>query len=167
MKDDLYYMEKALDLAAVALKAGEFPVGCVITAGGRVVATGERKGTGGDRPNEVDHAEMLALRQLADRPAVDNTSLTLYATLEPCLMCFGAILLSGITRVVYAYEDAMGGGTACNLKALTPLYRDRSISILPHIGRERSLALFKEYFSDPFNVYWKNSLLACYTLDQV
>lgn len=166
MKEDRVFMGQALALAEEALQAGEFPVGCLIVAGGRVVATGRRSGSGGDTPNEVDHAEMTALRQLAQQPVGNKTPLTLYSTLEPCLMCFGAILLSGIKRIVYAYEDVMGGAAACDLKTLTPLYRERSIEIVPYVGRERSLALFKAFFSEPSNGYWRGSLLSEYTLNQ-
>ena len=86
--------------------------------------------------------------------------------MEPCLMCFGAILIHGIGQVVYAYEDAMGGGTGCTLAKMPVLYRDSKISIVSNVLRKESLALFKAFFSDPKNTYWQNSLLADYTLSQ-
>ena len=81
-------------------------------------------------------------------------------------MCLGALILNGIGEVVFAYEDIMGGGTGCNFAALTPLYRDQKISIVPHILRQQSLELFKAFFNNPENSYWKESLLAEYTLRQ-
>ena len=92
--------------------------------------------------------------------------LTLYCTMEPCLMCFGATLLSGIKRIVYAYEDVMGGGTRCDLSGLPILYKDTNVTIVPHVLRRQSLELFKAFFLKPENNYWKNSLLAEYTLAQ-
>ncbi len=86
--------------------------------------------------------------------------------MEPCLMCFGAILLSGIGEIVYAYEDVMGGGTKSDLKSLPPLYRDRKISVISGVLRSKSLEIFKAYFSNPSNFYWRGSLLADYTLAQ-
>lgn len=157
-------MQEALARAGQALEEGEFPVGCVIARQGRIIAAGRRRCSRGPAENEIDHAEMVALKRLyagPDRGPAE--SLTLYATLEPCLMCFGAVLISGIRRIVYAYEDVMGGGTACRLESLPPLYRDVKIRVVPHVLREQSLALFRRFFSDPKNTYLQASLLAEYT----
>jgi tRNA(adenine34) deaminase len=81
-------------------------------------------------------------------------------------MCFSALMLHGIGAIVYAYEDAMGGGTACPRTGLNPLYRDSRIVVRGGIRREESLALFKAFFSDPTNRYWNGSHLAAYTLKQ-
>jgi tRNA(adenine34) deaminase len=159
-------MWRALDLAQKALEAGEFPVGCVIAHGDRVVATGARECSMGATPNEIDHAEMVALRRLSQTGHGGETGLTLYCTMEPCLMCFGAIVLSGIHNIVFAYEDVMGGGTTVDRRHMSPLYRDPTLIILPHVLRQESVALFKAFFSDPSNGYWRGSLLARYTLEQ-
>lgn len=160
-----YFMEKALKEAETALSNNEFPVGCVIVCEGRIIASGSRRGTSGENANEIDHAEIVALKRLADlNDSIDKSKTTLFCTLEPCLMCFGAILLSGIREIVYAYEDVMGGGTSLDLTRLTPLYQQLDCSIVPHILRSRSLALFKTYFSKSDNIYWQNSLLARHTL---
>jgi tRNA(adenine34) deaminase len=60
----------------------------------------------------------------------------------------------------------MGGGTSCDLTKLTPLYKDSGISIVPSILRKESLKLFKAFFENPKNAYWRGSLLAGYTLSQ-
>jgi tRNA(adenine34) deaminase len=162
-----YFMKKALDQARKALDAGEFPVGCVLVHQNRILATGARKGSMGNFPNEIDHAEMIALKCLADMEIhKDKKEMVLFTTMEPCLMCLGALILSGISKVVYAYEDVMGGGTGCNLAGLTPLYRNQKISIVPHILRQQSLELFKAFFQNPENSYWRGSHLAEYTLRQ-
>jgi tRNA(adenine34) deaminase len=80
-------------------------------------------------------------------------------------MCFGAILLSRVSRLVYAYEDVMGGGTGIPLATLAPLYRERKMEIVPNVLREQSIKLFKAFFSNPDNAYWRNSRLSQYTLD--
>ncbi len=157
-------MEKALAEASQALGRGEFPVGCVIVHEGKIVATGSRQGTSGDLVSETDHAEILALKQIEQSAPVDHSSLTLYCTLEPCLMCFGAILISGIRHIVFAYEDVMGGGTRCDFSRMPPLYSSQPVKIVPHILRDKSLFLFKSFFSNPDNTYWKDSFLATYTL---
>ena len=165
--DDHFFMKKALAEAKTALSVGEFPVGCVIVYKDQVIASGSRACSAGKHTNEIDHAELVALKKLSQTEKLyHKKETTLYCTMEPCLMCFGAILLSGIGKIVYAYEDVMGGGTNCDLQKLSPLYRDAKISIAPRILYDESLALFKEFFSNPENTYWKDSLLAKYTLNQ-
>lgn len=165
--NDTYFMEMALAEAESALAAGEFPVGCILVSGSTLLATGSRSGTLEERPNEVDHAEMMALRRLTQiEGQVDPAGITAYTTMEPCLMCFGALILNQIGRVVWAYEDVMGGGTACDRSTLPALYRESPIVVVPGVLRNRSLALFKRYFKNPENSYWRGSLLAQYTLGQ-
>ena len=81
-------------------------------------------------------------------------------------MCLGAIILSGTGRLVYAYEDIMGGAANCDLGKLNPLYQKSAITIVPGILRKDSLKLFKTFFSNRRNNYWKDSLLSVYTLQQ-
>ena len=164
---DTTFMTAAIDMARTALEGGEFPVGCVIADGDTVVARGHRTGTAGGAGNEIDHAEINALRCLcATRPDMDRSTLTLYCTMEPCLMCFSAIVLSGIGRIVYAYEDVMGGGTRLDRSDLPPLYRDAKLTVIPGVLRKNSLVLFQRFFADSDNPYWSNSLLSRYTLAQ-
>ena len=162
-----YYMKKALGLAAKALAKNEFPVGCIIVGGGNILARGFRTHSVGEQPNETNHAEINALRHLFQEPSrLKNGPLTAFSTMEPCLMCYGALLISGIYDIVYAYEDVMGGGTGVNLASLSPLYNTHKVNIVPNILRNESLALFKSFFNNPRNRYWENSLLAQYTLNQ-
>ncbi|MDZ7641285.1 MAG: nucleoside deaminase [Desulfurivibrio sp.] len=193
---DEKWMDLALEQATAALAAGEFPVGALIVGAGQAVASGRRQHSRGcaitksqppatdahrlapataaeDQPaipaNELEHAEMVALRELLTRqPAIERAGLTIYTTLEPCLMCYAALLLNGVHRIVYAYEDTMGGGTKLPLDQLAPLYRELAarVTVIPHVRRARSLALFKEFFTEPANTYWQNSPLAEYTLSQ-
>ena len=160
-------MTEALILAKKALSENEFPVGCVIACDGDIVAKGYRTHSGGQSPNETDHAEINALRRLPrNLLRRKNAPLTVFITMEPCLMCFGALLLSGIYNIVYAYEDVMGGGTRIDLTGLSPLYHMQNINIVSNIMRENSLKLFKDFFKNPDNHYWEESLLARYTLSQ-
>jgi tRNA(adenine34) deaminase len=165
--DDRDFMQKALEEARAALADGEFPVGCVLVGGHRILASGRRRGTTRATPNEIDHAEMVALRQLAALKAdLERSHLTAYCTMEPCLMCYAALLLNGVRRIVYAYEDAMGGVTGCDFGALPALYRQNAVKVVPGVLRQESLELFKAFFAAPANHYWRNSLLAEYTLNQ-
>ena len=170
---DESFMGEALVMAREAFGRGEFPVGCIIVRDGEIIARGNRLGTAapGTRFSEIDHAEIRALKSMESdglgipQGSVDDT--TLYCTMEPCLMCFSAIILSGIRRVVYAYEDAMGGGTGCDLSALPPLYRECKIRVVDGVCRQKSLDLFYDFFNKEENLYWKNSYLERYTRAQV
>ena len=160
-------MHMALTEAKKALAANEFPVGCVIVANGKIVARGHRRNSHSDNANELDHAEIVTLRQLlAAHPAIDRSSLIVYSTMEPCLMCYATLLLNGVRTIAYGYEDAMGGGTSLDLASLTPLYREMQVELIPGLLREESLDLFKDFFTNPQNDYWRDSLLADYTLKQ-
>lgn len=164
---DILFMNAALEMAQTALAKGEFPVGCVIADASTVVARGHRTGTAAGADNEIDHAEINALRTLNHvQSDIDRSQLSIYCTMEPCLMCFSAIILSGIPRIVYAYEDVMGGGTRCDRSGLAPLYRDARMTVVAGTLRMPSLKLFQQFFSLPGNTYWADSQLCRYTLRQ-
>jgi tRNA(adenine34) deaminase len=162
------YMREALLEAREALIAGEFPVGCVMVYEEEIISRGRRINSKAPNDNEMDHAEIMALRKLfAQHPEIDRSQIAVYSTMEPCLMCYITLLLNGIRKIFYAYEDIMGGGTSLNLKELTPLYQEMSVSVTPHILRRESLELFKTFFADQDNTYWQDSQLARYTLNQI
>jgi tRNA(adenine34) deaminase len=128
---------------------------------------GPDPGTAGDCDffSEIDHAEIRALKALeAFGGEFRPDDAVLYCTMEPCLMCFAAIILSGIKTIVFAYEDAMGGGTGVDLASAGPLYKESRVRIVPHILRQKSLDLFYKFFNKEHNLYWKGSLLEAYTL---
>jgi tRNA(adenine34) deaminase len=161
-----HFMQMAISEAEQALSRGEFPVGCVIAGRKGVVASGHRMNSMGTS-NELDHAEIVALRALlANNKEEDLGQLTVYSTMEPCLMCYSTLILNGIRTIVYAYEDVMGGGANLPIKTLKPLYAAMEVTVIPNVLRKRSLALFKRFFSRPDNLYLCDSLLASYTLAQ-
>ncbi len=160
------FMAEALKQARLALAEGEFPVGCVLVLDKVIIAHGHRQNSEGAGSNEIDHAEVVTLRRmLADQPGVDCTRITAYSTMEPCLMCYSTMLLSGIRRFVWGYEDIMGGGTSMPLARLTPRYREMEVELVSSVLRRQSLLLFGEFFRQ--YTYWQDSLLADYTLQQV
>ncbi len=162
-----HFMRIALDEAKLALNAGEFPVGCVLVANGQVLARGCRQHSQGSQPFELDHAEIVALRDLeAHHPEADRTAITAYSTMEPCLMCLATLMLNNVTRIVYAFEDVMGGGAGLDRQGLAPLYRDKEVTLMPGVLRAESLALFQQFFRDPANRYWQESPLAQHVLSQ-
>ncbi|PIE65090.1 MAG: tRNA-specific adenosine deaminase [Desulfobacterales bacterium] len=164
-KEHYRFMARAIAEAEKALAQGEFPVGCVFVRDGQILAAGHRRNSGMEQGNEIDHAEMVVLRELvSDKPSLDLAGTTVYSSMEPCLMCFSTLILSGVRHIVYAYEDVMGGGCGLDLTQLPPLYRQMEVKIVDGILRKQSLELFKRFFSLNENHYWQDSLLASYTL---
>ncbi len=113
---DLQRMRQALRLAECAVTNGEVPVGALVVRDGEVIGEGFNQPIGRHDPSA--HAEMVALR--AASRAVGNYRLpntTLYVTLEPCVMCVGAIFHARVARVVFGASDAKSGacGSVMNL----------------------------------------------------
>ena len=107
-KDDIDGMRAALAEAATAGDKGEIPVGAVVVVDGEVVATGHNCSVASSDPSA--HAEVVALR--AAGASLGNYRLpnaTLYVTLEPCVMCTGAIVQSRVKRVVFGAYDKKAG----------------------------------------------------------
>jgi len=119
---DLRFMRRALEEAQRAAEKGEVPVGAVVVRGEEILAYAhnERETT----QDPTAHAELLALRRAAARAGSWRlTGCTLYTTLEPCLMCAGALHAARISRLVYAAPDPKAGaaGTLYELPADTRL----------------------------------------------
>ena len=105
---DLRFMRAALDEALAAKARGEVPIGAVVVRGGEIVGRGHNLRETIDDPTA--HAEMQAIRQAAE--TIGHWRLldtTLYVTLEPCVMCMGAIILARIPRLVFACRDPRAG----------------------------------------------------------
>ena len=107
-EQDIEFMQAALSDAAIAAGSGEVPVGAVVVLDGEVIAAGRNNSIAAADPS--GHAEIVVLREAARR--VDNHRLpgaTLYVTLEPCIMCVGAIAQARVGRVVFGAYDKKAG----------------------------------------------------------
>ncbi|ABA87587.1 tRNA (adenosine-34) deaminase [Syntrophotalea carbinolica DSM 2380] len=101
-------MQEALVEASAAARLGEVPVGAVVVKDGMIIGRGHNLRETSNDP--TTHAEMIAIRQAA--AAIDSWRLigcTLYVTLEPCVMCMGAIILARIPRLVFGSRDPRVG----------------------------------------------------------
>lgn len=107
-EEDLRWMQLALAEAALAAEEGEVPVGAVVVSGGRIIGRGHNRTEALQDPTA--HAELLAITAAANTIEswrIEGSSL--YVTLEPCLMCAGAIFLARVSRLVYGAKDPKRG----------------------------------------------------------
>ncbi len=119
---DLKHLRRAVHLALEAERLGNLPIGCVVTLDGEMIA---EAGNAVLMPqyHPGRHAEMEALRDVPAELWPRSHEMTCYTTLEPCLMCMGALLLHGFGRVVFGAKDTAGGASAVLLN-LPEQYKD-------------------------------------------
>ncbi len=143
---DRYWMQAALQLADEAARGGEVPVGAVLVMHNRLIGQGANGPIA--RLDPSAHAEILALRDAARQQG--NYRLpgsTLYVTLEPCVMCAGAIFNARVARVVFAASDAKTGacGSVVNLFAHPGL--NHHAQICAGVEAEASIARLRAFFA--------------------
>jgi tRNA(adenine34) deaminase len=145
-EEHAHWMRRALDLAREAEAAGEVPVGCVVVAEGEVI--GEARNSPIALLDPTAHAEMLAIRQAAF--TANNYRLndsTLYATLEPCAMCAGALVTARIRTLVFAARDLRFGGVRSKFQiADSPLLNHR-VEIVEGVLGAESTAMLQRFFN--------------------
>lgn len=128
---DLRHIRRALHLALEAEAGGNLPVGAVVAMGGEVVAeAGNAVLVPFYHPGR--HAETEALARVPASLWPRGREMTVYTTLEPCLMCAGAMLLHGVGRVVFGALDPLGG--AGGLLARLPAYYEDSAGVPEWVG---------------------------------
>lgn len=141
------YMQLALEQARLAWAEGEVPVGAVVVRDGEVIATGYNQPIG--RHDPTAHAEIVALRAAAEK--LGNYRLPgceLYVTLEPCIMCSGAMMHARLSRVVYAAVDPKTGacGSVVNLFGEERL--NHHAEVLGGVMAEEASSLLKAFFAE-------------------
>jgi len=125
---DELFMEEALHAAQRALEAGEVPVGAVVVCEGRVIAQGWNRNLTGTDPTA--HAEIVALREAGT--VVGNHRLgdcELFATIEPCAMCAGALVHARIKRLVYGADDPKAGAVHSVMQVLNHPQLNHSMEV--------------------------------------
>jgi tRNA(adenine34) deaminase len=145
-KDD-FFMRMAINEASAALKKGEVPIGAVVVCGDRVVGRGHNLTESlGDA---TAHAEMQAITAAAASLGgkyLDKC--TLYVTVEPCIMCSGAIILSRIKRVIFGAYDPKGGALISSINVLDAKNINHRPEIIPEILMDECSQIIKNYFKE-------------------
>jgi len=142
---DLDFMQQALRLAERAARDGEVPIGALLVMGGDVIGEGWNRPIGSLDPTA--HAEIIALREGAQR--LKNYRLggaTLYATLEPCAMCIGAVLNARVARVVFGAWDSKAGACGSVIDLPREPRLTHRIDVFGGVCSDESAALLRQFF---------------------
>jgi tRNA(adenine34) deaminase len=140
-------IDAALAQAQLAGKAGEVPIGAVIVHNGAIIAHGQNRVLRDLEPTA--HAEIVAMRAAA--VALKNYRLlgcTLYATLEPCAMCAGAMIHARVDRLVYAAADPKAGAAGSVLEVLNHPKLNHQIQVEQGIAAEQASELLRSFFRE-------------------
>ena len=142
---DAHYMAQALELAQCAVDSGEVPVGALLVLDGKVLGRGYNRCVTDHDPSA--HAEVMALREAAlvlQCSRLDRA--TLYVTLEPCLMCCGALLQARIARVVFGAREPRTGGVVSIHDSLRLPGVDHHIAVTEGVAADEATALMRSFF---------------------
>ena len=142
---DELWMEEALRCAGRALEAGEVPVGAVVVCEGRIVGRGWNRNIADADPTA--HAEILALREAG--ASVGNHRLgecELFATIEPCAMCGGAMVHARIRRLVYGADDPKAGAVRSVLQVVNHPQLNHKMEVRGGVLAGRSAEVVQEFF---------------------
>jgi tRNA(adenine34) deaminase len=139
-------MEQALQQARTALAAGEVPVGAVVvSADGRILGRGFNHPISSHDP--TGHAEIMAMREAAHIAGNYRlTGMTLYCTLEPCVMCAGAIVHARITKVVFGAHDPKAGAAGSIYNILTDTRLNHQPEVVAGVREAECRQLLQEFF---------------------
>jgi tRNA(adenine34) deaminase len=143
---DSEFMAAALAEAHEAAERGEIPVGAVLVFDNRIIARAGNRTLADCDPTA--HAEIVALRAAAK--VLKNYRLlgsTLYATIEPCAMCCGAMVQARIARLVYGADDAKGGAVNSCFSVLDHPQLNHRVAVTSGVLADNSAAILKTFFS--------------------
>jgi tRNA(adenine34) deaminase len=145
--NDEFLMGFALSEARLACEAGEVPIGAVVVVDNQIVGSGHNQPIGSNDPTA--HAEIIALREAARR--IGNyrlTEATLYATIEPCAMCAGALVNARIKRLVYGAADLRAGAVDTVFQICGSSSLNHQVEVTSGVRAEESRELMRAFFKD-------------------
>jgi len=145
MESDEQCMDLALSEAKKAESAGEVPVGAVIVLDGAVIGRGFNQPISGHDPTA--HAEIIALREASLHLANYRLSgVTMYSTVEPCMMCAGAMIHARISRLVYGTPDPKAGSAGSIYNVLTDPRLNHRVDVVSGVREDACAALLRDFF---------------------
>jgi len=144
MKKELL-MKEALVQAKKALKKGEVPIGAVVVLGDEIIGKGHNQPI--TKKDPTAHAEIIALKEASNR--LENYRLNeaiIYTTLEPCLMCVGALVHARIKKVIFAAQDTKSGVVVNNGGLIQSEFLNHKVSFEGGILEKQASKLLKDFF---------------------
>ncbi|HET9283933.1 MAG TPA: tRNA adenosine(34) deaminase TadA [Candidatus Angelobacter sp.] len=144
-QDDAIWMEQALEQARLAAQASEVPVGALVIRDGEIVGQGHNRNLLDHDPTA--HAEIVALRDAAKR--LGNHRLggcIVYATIEPCAMCAGALIHARVARLVYGASDPKAGAAGSVLQVLNHPELNHKMEVTPGVLAEKCSEILQDFF---------------------
>jgi tRNA(adenine34) deaminase len=143
--DDERFLREALALAREAEAAGEAPIGAVVVRSDKIIGRGRNSPISTHDPTA--HAEILALRQAG--AALGNYRLegsTLYVTLEPCVMCAGAMVHARVQRLVFGARDLRFGGVRSKFRLADSEILNHRVEVVEGVLADECVALMQDFF---------------------
>ena len=140
-----FLMREALVQAKKALKKGEVPIGAVVVLGDKIIGRGYNQPITTKDPTA--HAEIIALKEASNR--LDNYRLNeavIYTTLEPCLMCAGALVHARIKKIIFAAQDTKSGVVVNNGGLIQSEFLNHKVSFEGGILEKEASKLLKNFF---------------------
>lgn len=138
-------MRQALALAGQSAQAGEVPVGALVVFGGEIAGIGSNAPIA--RADPTAHAEILAIRQAAAHLGNYRlTGATLYCTLEPCVMCAGALVAGRIQRLVFGARDLRFGGVRSKFQVADSPILNHRVEVVEGVLAVECVQLLREFF---------------------
>ena len=140
-----FLMREALVQAKKALKKGEVPIGAVVVLGDEIIGRGHNQPI--TKKDPTAHAEIIALKEASNR--LDNYRLNeaiIYTTLEPCLMCAGALVHARIKKIIFAAQDTKSGVVVNNGGLIQSEFLNHKVSFEGGILEKQASKLLKDFF---------------------
>ena len=145
MTTDEQFMREALALAGQSAQAGEVPVGALVVINGAIAGSGSNSPIA--RTDPTAHAEILAIRQAAAQLGNYRlTGATLYCTLEPCVMCAGALVAARIERLVFGARDLRFGGVRSKFQVADSAILNHRVEVVEGVLAVECVERLREFF---------------------
>ena len=146
---ELQWMRRALALAREAANDGEVPVGALVVAPAEGVLLGQGRNSSIGLCDPTAHAEILALREAAaKRGNYRLPGAVLYVTLEPCMMCVGALVHARIERLVFGAPEPRTGAVVSRLQGLDSAAHNHRVAVTAGVLQEECAALLQRFFRE-------------------
>lgn len=142
-----FFINKALEQAKIAYKKNEVPIGAVIVKDGKIISVGYNKRE--KKQNAIMHAEIIAINKACKKMKswrLENCDI--YITLEPCLMCFGAILNARLKNCYFGAFDKSGGSISGNAELLNKSILNHKINIEGGILQDDCSRILSKFFEE-------------------